>query len=114
MPLFVTPCTTVVFSAIGDPTAIAELLHPVTVIGKKRSHGEGHVLRWEIAPLPDQDPWAAAHLHPDGTLGRTTPDACLHHHPAPITGGYGTAGLRPPYMHPARQHTLYLPAPLPS
>lgn len=110
MPLLVTPCTSLVWSAIGDPTAIADLLRPVTVIGKKRSHGEGHVLEWEISPTPGIDPWVAAHLHPDGTLGRPTPDACLSDHPTITTGGYATAGLRPPYMHGARQHPLHLPA----
>jgi len=114
MPLLVTPCTTLVWSAIGDPTALAELLYPVTAIGKKRSHGEGHVLSWEVTAMPDLDPWSAAHLHPDGRLGRTTPTECLCEHPDLVTGGYATAGLRPPYMHPARQHTLYLPAFTPS
>ena len=110
MPLLVTPCTSVSWSAVGDPATITALLSTVSAIGKKRSHGEGHVLCWTVTPTPAVDPWAAAHLHPDGTLGRPTPEACLHHHPAPLTGGYGTAGLRPPYMHPPRQHHLHLPA----
>lgn len=109
MPLLVTPCTSVVWQAVGDPDQIRALLGGITAIGKKRATGEGHVLGWDITPTPDLDPWTAAHLHPDGTLGRPTPDLCLagrhiRH------GGRGTAGLRPPYMHPARQHTLHLPA----
>lgn len=110
MPLLVTPCPSVTFTAVGDPAAIAAILRPLRAIGKKRSHGEGHVLRWDITPTPDVSWWDAAHLHPDGTLGRPTPAHCLHERPDVVTGGYGTAGLRPPYMHPARQQPLHLPA----
>ena len=109
MPLLVTPCLTVTWRAIGDPSAVWDLLHGIAAIGKKRSHGEGHVLAWDVTAEPGLDPWAAAHLHPDGTLGRPTPDGCLTGQTI-IDGGRGTAGLRPPYMHPARQHTLHLPA----
>lgn len=109
MPLLVTPCQSVSWRAIGDPEAIWALLDGITAIGKKRSHGEGHVLAWEVTPDPALDPWSAAHLHPDGTLGRPTPPHCLAGRAIP-DGGRGTAGLRPPYMHPARQHEVHLPA----
>ena len=113
MPLLVTICSAVTWSCIGDPEAIAELLTDLPAIGKKRSHGEGHVLRWEITNLLDVDDWTAAHLHPDGTLGRPTPAECLADRGDQVVdGGIGTAGLRPPYMHRARQHTLHLPVSL--
>jgi len=110
MPLLVTPCAAVVWTAIGDPDRVQQILGGITAIGKKRSHGEGHVLAWEVTPAPELDPWRAAHLHPDRTLGRPTPAHCLTGHAGVTDGGRGTAGLRPPYMHPARQHTLHLPA----
>lgn len=110
MPLLVTPCTSVVWHAIGDIDQVTELLAPVVSIGKKRSTGEGHVLRWEVEPAPEVDEATAAHLNPDGTLGRTVPNAC-HDVVAPHSdGGQGRAGIRPPYMHPDRQHELHLPA----
>ena len=112
MPLLVTACTAVSWHAIGDPDAIRRHLTGITAIGKKRSHGEGHVLAWEVTPAPRLDPWTAAHLHPDGTLGRPTPAGCLRGRDPVTDGGTGTAGLRPPYMHPARQATLQLPASL--
>lgn len=112
MPLLVTPCRSVTWHAIGDAAAITELLEGLDSIGKKRSSGEGHVLRWEITPAPDLDPYAAAHLHPDGTLGRPTPAGCLQDHTGILDGGLGRAGIRPPYMHPARQQHLHLPAPV--
>ncbi len=108
MPLLVTACAAVVWRAIGDPVAIRALVEGITAIGKKRSSGEGHVLTWEVTTA-ELDPWEATHLHPDGTLGRPTPEACLTGRTV-RDGGSGTAGLRPPYMHPARQHTLHLPA----
>lgn len=110
MPLLVTPCPAVTWHAIGDPDVITEILQEVPSIGKKRSTGEGHVLAWEVTALPDIDPLAAAHLHPDGTLGRPTPPACLSTLGDVRTGGYGRAGIRPPYMHSQRQHDLHLPA----
>jgi CRISPR type IV-associated protein Csf3 len=109
MPLLTTPCAAVLWRAIGDPDAIAGLVGGITAIGKKRSQGEGHVLRWEVTPQPELDPWAAAHLHPDSALGRPTSPACLGDRLV-ASGGRGTAGLRPPYMHPARQRHLELPA----
>lgn len=110
MPLLVSTSATVSWRAIGDPDAIRQLLEPIPSIGKKRSSGEGHVLRWDIQPAPHLDAFTAAHLHPDGTLGRPTPPACLTGHQVLVDGGRGRAGIRPPYMHPARQHDLHLPA----
>ncbi len=110
MPLLVTPCLSVTWHAIGAPDAVRELLEGLVSIGKKRGSGEGHVLRWEVTPAADLDPYAAAHLHPDGTLGRPTPSACLAGHGDVVDGGLGRAGIRPPYMHPGRQHELHLPA----
>jgi len=110
MPLLVTPCTSVLWHAVGDVDRISELLDQVVSIGKKRATGEGHVLRWEVTAAPDLDVVTASHLHADGTLGRTVPDSC-HHLAAPTDdGGRGRAGVRPPYMHPDRQHELHLPA----
>ncbi len=111
MPLLVTPCTSVTWHAIGDLTAITELLTPITSIGKKRSSGEGHVLGWEVEPAPEVNALTAAHLHPDGTLGRPVSDTCRALLGDVVDGGRGLAGIRPPYMHPARQHAdLFLPA----
>lgn len=109
MPLLVTPCPSVVWWAVGDPARILELLDPIRSIGKKRTSGEGSVLSWEVTAVPWLDPVAAGHLHPDGTLGRPTPPACLNHLPVVRDGGVGRAGLRPPYMHPGRQQQLHLP-----
>lgn len=110
MPLLVTPCRSVTWHAIGHPDSVRSLLDPVIAIGKKRGTGEGHVLKWEIEPA-ELDPWAAAHLHHDGSLGRPTPQACLPDPDGGIChGGLGTAGIRPPYIHPSRQHTVILPA----
>lgn len=107
MPLLVTPTRRLTWFAIGDAEAIQTLLEGITAIGKKRSQGEGHVLAWEVIPTPLDD-FTAAHCYPDGTLGRPTPPECLagrsnlHTH-------LGSAGLRPPYMHPSRRAQLYLP-----
>lgn len=109
MPLLVTVTPSVAWHAVGDPDMIRDILAGIRAIGKKRSYGEGHVLAWDVAP--SQAPWwEAAHLHPDGTLGRPAPAACLKGHGAISDGGTGTAGIRPPNMHHGRQHPLRLPA----
>lgn len=111
MPLLVTPCTSVTWHAVGDADKVGELLEPIASIGKKRSSGEGHVLRWEVTTADDLDEFTAGHLHPDGSLGRPVPERCRSRcgH-AVLDGGRGRAGIRPPYMHPGRQHELVLPA----
>lgn len=111
MPLLVTPCASVTWHAVGDVDRVGALLEPIASIGKKRSTGEGHVLRWEVTAAVDLDEFSAAHLHPDGSLGRPVPERCRARcgHDT-RDGGTGRAGIRPPYMHPGRQHELVLPA----
>jgi CRISPR type IV-associated protein Csf3 len=108
MPLLVTVCQAVTWHGVGDPERILALVTGIQAIGKKRGAGEGHVLSWDVALAP-AGPWEAGHLHPDGSLGRPTPPGCLAGRDVPA-GGCGTAGLRPPYMHPPRQRELLLPA----
>ncbi len=109
MPLLVTPCSAVRWHAVGEVAKIQEMLEPVAAIGKKRAAGHGRVLSWTFTPAPELDAWTAAHLHPDGTLGRPTPPGCLATRPDVVNAGTGRAGIRPPYLHPARQYDLQLP-----
>lgn len=105
MPLFVTLTNRLTWRAVGDPSQVADLLSPISAIGKKRSQGEGRVLRWTVEPI-DIDPWDAGHLHPDQSLGRPVPACCAGALPDSPTM---LAGIRPPYMHPGRQHQLHVP-----
>ncbi|MFD7012410.1 hypothetical protein [Rhodococcus jostii] len=109
MPLPLTICRNLVWRAVGDPAAVADLLAPIVSIGKKRSAGHGHILDWTITARPDADRWEHGHLHPDGTLGRTATAACLQEREI-RTGGDGQMGLRPPYMHPGMRRQVFLPA----
>ncbi len=109
MPLIVTVCTAVTWSAVGDPAEVRRLLRPIASIGKKRSHGEGIVTSWEVT-VDDRDPWEAGHLHRNGALGRPSPGGCLPDHLQETTPAL--AGIRPPYMHRSRRAYLHLPAPL--
>lgn len=110
MPLLVTICREMVWRAVGDVDTIAEMLAGVEGVGKKRSSGHGRVVRWSVHPDPAATPITVGHLHPDGSLGRPTPQVCFDDIEVGATGGYGTAGLRPPYMHRSRQQELHLPA----
>lgn len=111
-PLLVTTCTAVVWQAVGDVDEILNLLAQVPAIGKKRTHGHGRVHEWTVTPTPTLASWDASHLHPDGTLGRPCPPSCLDGRAEVVDGGRGRAGVRPPYIHPATQADVRLPAPL--
>ncbi|MFF0818624.1 hypothetical protein ACFYVR_26275 [Rhodococcus sp. NPDC003318] len=110
MPLPLTIARALVWRAVGDPDVIRDLLAGVMVIGRKRSSGHGHVFDWTVTPDPGADPWECAHLHPDGTLGRSTPPGCLADRRDIATGGSGHFGLRPPYMHPAMRRRVVFAA----
>lgn len=111
MPLMVTVCATLTWHAVGDPDAVRDLVASVPAIGKKRSQGEGRVLSWRVVEAPDMDVFTAAHLYPDGTLGRPTPAGCLTGHVI-VDGGQGLVGVRPPSMHHSRMAEVRLPAPV--
>jgi CRISPR type IV-associated protein Csf3 len=107
-PTLVINATALAWQAIGDPTRIEQLLHQLTWIGKRRHTGEGRVAKWTITERPDLDPFTAAHLHPNGDLGRPTPLGCLSGCDV-NDGGVGLAAIRPPNQHPARRRVLVLP-----
>lgn len=111
MPVVSTPATALVWRGVGDLATIEDLLSGIPAIGRRRGTGEGTVLEWVVAGHPGHDPARFGHLHPDTTLGRPTPLRCL---PAlALTADRtGTAGIRPPYWHPATQRVVALPEPL--
>lgn len=111
MPVLVTTCTAVTWRCVGDPDRIHDLLqHGATAIGKKRSQGQGRVLRWEVLDDVEATTWQAGHTHPDGTLGRPVPDACLQGSEIDVDAlTTARTGLRPPLSHRSRQRQLYLP-----
>jgi len=109
MPLPVLMCRRMVWHAVADPDRLREAVSPVRAIGKKRGCGEGEVRAWSVNEV-DIDPFAAAHLHPDGTLGRPTPIDVLGEQPTIKTGARAVLGVRPPVMHPSRRVEVWLPA----
>lgn len=114
MPQLVTLTPALTWRAVGDIDAIRTLLTPIRAIGKGRARGEGTVQRWEITPTPALTAWESGHLHPDGTLGRPVPSACLtgagEHGPI-RDAGLALTGIRPPYLHPTRRRRLHRPLP---
>lgn len=110
LPVVTTPCASLMWRAVGNPDVVADLVGDIYSLGKRRHTGEGTVLGWTVTPHLDSDPTQFAHLHPNGTLGRPTPEACVTSLGLRVDRT-GTAGLRPPYWHPATQHLLVLPEP---
>ncbi|KAF0964934.1 hypothetical protein MLGJGCBP_01928 [Rhodococcus sp. T7] len=72
MPLPLTVCRHLVWRAVGDPAAVAEMLEPIVSIGKKRGSGHGHVLTWTVDEAPEADGWEFAHLYPNGARAHRT------------------------------------------
>lgn len=107
--LMATPCSHLVWHAVGDRERVAELLAPVAAIGRRRAGGEGRVLSWSVEPAPGLGVWEASHLSPAGSLGRPCPPACTAARGEVLDGGLSSAGIRPPYMHRGRQRVLLVP-----
>jgi len=110
IPVMAHPATTLTWRALGDPDTIRDLLAELRSIGKHRGVGEGLVTHWEVAETPDVTEWVAGHEHHPGVLGRTVPVRCLCNSPTSKTGPFGTASVRPPYVHPGSRTPAYQPA----
>lgn len=111
MPQLITSTPTLTWRAVGDVEAVRSLLSGIAAIGKSRSRGEGAVTAWSVTAAPEVEAWEAGHLHPDGSLGRPCPPACLTGHGPLEDGGIGWSGLRPPYLHPSRRRLVRRPRP---
>ena len=63
MPLPTLVCDKIRWYAYGDIEKVAELLVTIAAMGKKKSYGNGQVLRWEIEPMEeDCSTWKANKL----------------------------------------------------
>lgn len=107
LPLVTYLTAKITWQAVGDPNKIITVLEPVTAIGKKRSHGHGQITQWNI-DISDRTADEAAHLHPNGMIGRPQFPECGHQ-----TDRVGASAIRPPYIHRSRlRDNLALPGPV--
>lgn len=87
----------VVWYAYGDGEEIKRLLSDVAAIGKKRVQGQGHVIKWQVEPIPnDCSEWRDGHLMrpipgPLVDLATVTPHDIQH------------CAFRAPQWHPLNQ-----------
>jgi hypothetical protein len=109
LPVLTIPCRHLVWSCVGNPTAIHDLLDGVPSVGHRRRTGEGAVLNWQVLPHPDSTLTAfeAAHLTHTKQWGRPAPTVCADR--CSVRPTEGTAGIRPPYWHPSHQLPLAVP-----
>lgn len=69
LPLYLRTTSAIAWYAVGDAAGVRELLAGCAGIGKKRSHGWGQVLRWEVEEVEyDWHLWG-----PSGQLMRPMP-----------------------------------------
>jgi CRISPR type IV-associated protein Csf3 len=94
MPLPLLVADKVAWYAYGDRDMIAELLHDVAAISKKRSQGNGAVRRWHIEPVEeDCSEWK------DGELMRPIPGPLFAGTPLDVQH----IAYRAPQWHPLNQ-----------
>lgn len=91
---------------LGNGDAIRNLLSQIDAIGKKRAHGDGLVLEWQVQPSTDEDAEAWAEL---ATLCRPVP--CSHTSPQPDDLRMYW-GIRPPMWLVAHRRLCVMPRPL--
>jgi len=96
MPVFGFIALSVSWYCVGDKVAIGRLLRFAFALGKKRSQGEGAVLRWDVESFPED--WSI--YSSTGRLMRAIPTDDLK---APLYG------LRPSYWNPKHQFPCRLP-----
>lgn len=68
MPVLTLIAEKIEWYAVGDGEQIADMLRPVMAIGRKRSQGQGAIVRWDVEPMQeDYSEWR------DGLLVRPIP-----------------------------------------
>ncbi|MFO0449768.1 MAG: hypothetical protein ACK52I_14110 [Pseudomonadota bacterium] len=101
LPRYDREMQTIHWFCVGDHDGIAELLQPVTNLGKKRSQGCGQVHKWEV--LPFEHDW---HLWRGDSLARPMPINMI---PQPQAINMMNWGWRPPVWLAANKSMCYMP-----
>lgn len=104
IPVVVTACRTLTWTAVGDPEEVRDLLADVVAVGKKWGTGEGVVLRWDVTDVGDPDLSWLWHL--DGRISRPV---VAHHRTLNKLGLAADVDTiphshRPPYWRPNQAH----------
>lgn len=90
---------------VGDPEAIWNLIKDIRCIGKRRSKGEGRVIKWEIETgQAIDDKWQWGHCGPDDKIHRPIPVECAHRLGLDFTLDW--FAIRPPSWNPDRLYEL--------
>ncbi|WP_220211498.1 hypothetical protein [Reticulibacter mediterranei] len=98
MPLSTLITDKIVWYAYGNLEEIRTLLTPITAIGKKRSYGNGMVMRWSVEPMEeDWSEWK------EQELMRPLPGATALHWATRGAFDLEHRAFRAPQWHPANQ-----------
>jgi len=101
LPLYTRSINSISWFAVGDKTAIKNLLSSVTHIQKKRSYGNGEVREWEIGIIYDD-----YHLWRDNKLMRPIPVRLIDRK---IDNPQMVWGWRSPAWLAANKELCYMP-----
>jgi len=104
LPLFVRLTPRIDWFAMGDCSEIERLLSGVTGIGKKRSHGYGQVIRWEVKEIKDD--WS---LVRDGQLMKPIPTELFPQLGLPLSHDFLQWGYKPPVWLPENKTLCVMP-----
>lgn len=96
-------CSAIVWRGIGDVAAVHAAVRPIRSIGRRRSVGEGKVLRWTVREVAPDDP--GRYVHAEGLdILRPCPTECAD--ALTIPHRVGLYAIRPPSWHPDRLSEL--------
>lgn len=106
LPLPLLLAREVVWHAVGDLEAVAEMLSVITHIGKKHNVGHGQVKRWRVEEAEED----RSLIREDGSPARALPVDLAEAAGLEVEGLYPEmVGHRPPYWHAERRRPCYLP-----
>lgn len=104
LPLFLRLTSRIDWFAMGDRQTIECIVSDISGIGKKRSHGYGQVVRWEVQEIAED--WS---LVRDGGLMKPVPTETLTMLGLPLSHNIMRWGYKPPAWLPENKLLCVMP-----
>jgi hypothetical protein len=104
LPLFLRLTSRIDWFAVGDRQAIENIVSDISGIGKKRSHGYGQIVRWEVTAIAED--WS---LVRDGELMKPIPTEGLTMLGLSLSHNIVRWGYKPPAWLPENKLLCVMP-----
>lgn len=104
LPLFLRLTPRIDWFAVGDRQAIENIVYDISGIGKKRSHGYGQIVRWEVKTTAED--WS---LVREETLMKPIPTQAFNLLGLPLSHNIMKWGNKPPMWLPENKTLCVMP-----